>query len=362
MRTAARLTVVLVSGWLAAAAAAGGEADWTTERKSLCNAKMQVKDNLSIHLGVRDGQLRLGEGEGSFRIYLLNTMNRALFDLKLVATSNEFEARIEPSPAWKDYPTLETAVRGGREQYFTVTLKRKPGVADGKYQIGLHLWSSHAGYKEPWKFVELDLNEVQEVLEVPAGARVQVDGKAEEAEWQLGLLCTDLHYHQATGQTHPAWVLPFHKNLPAKETTRLRLAADGERLYCLVQLAGGDGAKADSATLHLAAGPEAKPLLVTVNRLTGEVSSSEPVAGLAFKADADRRVFEIALPRSALGGKDAAAFRANFSRTVTDGDGKPASSFWRGNDMSLKVPASFPEFRIGGAKPEAAPAPAPAKP
>jgi len=348
MRTAAVSIVALLSAWCGAAS--GGEEDWATERKSLCNAKMQVKDNLVIRMGARDGQLRLGESEGSFRIYLTNTMNRALFDLKLVATSPEFDAKIEPSPDWKEYPTLETTVRGGREQYFTVTLKRKPGVADGKYKIGLHLWSSHAGYKDPWKFVELDLAAAQEVLAVPADAKVQLDGKADEAEWQSGLLCTDLHYFAATGQKHPAWVLPFYKNLPAKETTRFRLAADGEKLYCLAQLAGGDGAKADSATLHLASGPEAKPLVVTVNRLTGEVTSSEPVAGLVFKADADRRVFEIAVPRSALGVKDAAAFRANFSRALTDADGKDQSSFWRGNEMSLKVPASFPEFRVGGDK------------
>jgi hypothetical protein len=348
MRNAA-LAIVMFSGWLAAAAgASAGEADWTTERKSLCNAKQQVKDNLSIRMDVRDGQLRLGESEGSFRIYLVNTMNRALFDLKLVATSNEFDARIEPSPDWKEHPTLETAVRGGREQYFTVTLKRKPGVADGKYKIGLHLWSSHAGYKEPWKFVELDLAAVQEVLAVSADAKVQVDGKAEEAEWQSGLLCTDLHYYQPTGQKHPAVVLPFYKDVPAKEGSRFRLAADGEKLYCLMQLPGGDGAKADAATLHLATGPEAKPLTVTVDRLTGAVTSSEPVAGLVAKADPERRIFEIALPRSALGAKDAAAFRANFSRALTDADGKDQSSFWRGNAMSLAIPASFPEFRIGG--------------
>jgi len=346
MRTKAFSIVVLLSAWLASASA--GEADWATERKSLCNAKMQVKDNLAIRLGVRDGQLRVGEGEGSFRVYLVNTMNRALFDLKLVATSPEFDARIEPSPDWKEFPTLETTVRGGREQYFTVTLKRKPGVADGKYKVGLHLWSSHAGYKDPWKFVELDLGAIQEVLEVPAGAKVTVDGRAGEAEWQAGLLGTDLHYHQATGQKHPAWVLPFYKNLPAKEATRFRLTADGEKLYCLMQLPGGDAAKADTATLHLASGPEAKPLTVTVNRLTGEVTGSEPVAGLVSKADADRRTFEIALPRSALGAKDAAAFRANFSRTITDQEGKATASYWRGNGMSLAIPASFPELRIGG--------------
>ncbi|HOX06524.1 MAG TPA: hypothetical protein PK280_08995 [Planctomycetota bacterium] len=347
MRTVA-LAIVLISGWLAAASA--GEADWTTERKSLCNAKMQVKDNLSIRMGVRDGQLRLGESEGSFRIYLVNTMNRALFDLKLVATGPEFDAKIEPSPDWKEYPTLETAVRGGREQYFTVTLKRKPGVADGKYKVGLHLWSSHAGYKEPWKFVELDLAAAQEVLTVPADAKVQLDGKVEEEEWKVGLLCTDLHCFAATGKKHPAWVLPFYQNLPAKESSRFRLSADGEKLYCLMQLPGGDGAKADSASLHLASGPEAKPLTVTVNRLTGEVTSSEPVAGLVIKADAERRAFEIAVPRSALGAKDAVTFRANFSRALTDAEGKDQSSFWRGNAMSLKIPASFPEFRVGGEK------------
>ena len=332
MRIAAKLMLVLMLGRLAAA---GGEADYATERKSLCNAKQQVKDNLLIRLGVRDGQLRLGEGEGSFRIYLLNTMNRALFDLNLLAVSNEFDARIEPSPAWKDYPTLETTVRGGQEQYFTVTLKRKPGVADGKYKIGLRLMSSRAGVKGPMQFMDLDLNEVQEILEVPSGAAVRLDGKAEEQEWQSSLLCTDLHYHQPSGQKHPAVVLPFYKNYPAKEATRFRLAADGQNLYCLVQLAGGDGAKGDSAALHLASGPEAKPLRITVNRLTGEVGSSQPVAGLVSKADADHRVFEIALPRSALGGKDAVAFRANFSRTITDQDGKAKASYWRGNNMKL---------------------------
>ena len=62
----------------------------------LCNdVFIQAKDNLVIKVDVRDGQLRIGK-KGSFRIYLLNTMDRDIVDIRLdVLTDREREVLVQ---------------------------------------------------------------------------------------------------------------------------------------------------------------------------------------------------------------------------------------------------------------------------
>ena len=75
----------------------------------LCNdVFVQAEDNLAVKVDIRDGQLRISD-TGSFKVYVLNTMDRAIQKLNLVVESEEFDVEVKPSPTWGMYPYLDTA-------------------------------------------------------------------------------------------------------------------------------------------------------------------------------------------------------------------------------------------------------------
>ena len=296
----------------------------------LCNdVFVQAKDNLAVTVDVRDGQLRIGQ-EASFKVYLLNTMDRDIAVISLSVTSDQFTAEVKPAQM-----SLKTTKRGGTKQSFEVTLKRNPGVADGKYKIDLCLFNPR---NKSQVFKTMDLDSAAGVVELPKGAAVKVDGNAEEAEWGKAPLCTDLYTYGKKGK--------YEENTPCQDQPRFRLNADGENLYCLLQFAGGAGAKADEATLYISPNAETKPVAVTIDRLAAKASCDKGADGIEVKPGADKATLECKIPLSILGLKGSKTFHANFTRALTGADDKKTVAYWRGNSMSFQEPIVYGQFKL----------------
>jgi hypothetical protein len=296
----------------------------------LCNDVFdQAKDNLAVKVDVRDGQLRIGQ-EASFKVYLLNTMDRGIATISLQVNSNEFTAEVKPD---------KLSLPVGKKMSFDVVLKRNPGVADGKYKIGLTLYNTN---KKSQVFTTTDLDSAAGIVELPKGAAVKVDGASDEAEWGKSFACTD--FYTCAKQKFPSGT--FMANQPAQDQARFRVAADAENLYCLLQFAGGTGAKADEAKLYVAASADAKPVTVVFDRLTAKASAEKGPEGIEVKASADKSMLECKVPLELLGLKGAKSFRLNFTRRVTDADGKQTVTYWRGNGASLQEPIVYGQFKL----------------
>ena len=311
----------------------------------LCNDVFaQAKDNLAVKVDVRDGQLRIGQ-EATFKVYLLNTMDREIETIGLEVRSQEFTATVKPSADWKQYPMLrpvnpKARQGGGKKESFEVTLKRNPGVADGKYKIDLCLFNPK---NKSQVFKTVDLDSAAGVCELPKGAAVKVDGNAEEAEWGKAPLCTDLYAYE---KADPTKKRGYMVNKPCQDQARFRLAVDAENLYCLAQFGGGAGAAGDEATLYLAPNAEAKPVAVTIDRLAAKVSCEKGAEGIEVKVGADKSTFECRIPLALVGLKGSKSFLANFTRTQASADGKKTVGYWRGNSESLLEPVFYGQFRL----------------
>lgn len=308
----------------------------------LCNDVFaQAKDNLIVKVDIRDGQLRIGQ-QASFRVYLMNTMDREIAKIGLEVRCAQFRAEVQPSPDWRNYPVLRPVPKkvrqgGGKKEYFTVTLTRNPGVPDGKYQIELVLFDPS---KKSRVFKTADLDSAAALAELPKAAGIKVDGAAGQAEWGQSFVCTDFHAHVKKGH--------YFVNQPAQDQPRFRLAADAENLYCLLQFQGGAEAKADQAALYVAPDPDSKPVIVTFDRVSGQAGCEKGLEGAEFKAGADKSVVECRIPRGLLGIKDAKSFQLNFARTVTGADDKQETVYWRGNASTLGEPAFYGQFTVAG--------------
>jgi len=317
----------------------------------LCNDVFaQASDNLAVKVDVRDGQLRIGEA-ASFKVYLLNTMDRDIDGIALAVASEQFTAEVKPSPEWKTYPALNTcakwrkSVKGdGKKEYFEVTLKRNAGVPDGKYQIGLTLFEPG---KKDRVFRTVSLDDAAAVCELPKAAGIKIDGEAPEAEWGQSALCTDFTVYVKVQK--PAKFAAFESQ-KAEAQPRFRLAADAENLYFLLQFPGGAAAAGDEVALYSAATPDAKPVVLTFDRLTAKAAGEKGAEGVEVKASADQSVLECRIPLELLGLKGAKGFCANFTRTVTtkDAEGKEQKSvnYWRGNAPALLDPIVYGQFRF----------------
>ena len=94
----------------------------------LCNDVFaQAKDNLAVKVDIRDGQLRIGKS-ASFKVYLLNTMDRDIADIRLEVLSDQFNPTVTHAPDWQQFPCLKVK----KKEYFTVQLDRKPVGTDGR--------------------------------------------------------------------------------------------------------------------------------------------------------------------------------------------------------------------------------------
>lgn len=321
----------------------------STASAHLCNdVFQQAKDNLAVKVDIRDGQLRIGQ-EASFRVYLLNTMDRDIVCIALEVKSNDFEAKIVPSPTWKRHPYLATTVRGGQKEYFEVTLKRKAGVPDGKYKIDLRLYApadqraAKSGFRNDnpndpgTDFKTIDLEAAAGIVDVPQSKDIKIDGDSGREEWEKGALCTDFQIYKSVGN--------YFENRAAQEQSRVRVSVDDKNLYCLFSLQGGDKATADTAKIHVATAADGEPIIIELDRVAGKVSGTKGTDGIEVKASKDRQNIEAKIPRALLGIDKAGTFYLNFTRHLTR-DGKEEVSYWRGNKFSVGQPMVFGQFRV----------------
>jgi hypothetical protein len=235
--------------------------------------------------------------------------------------------------------SLKAVKEKGKKECFEVTLKRNPGVPDGKYQIELCLFEpGKKGTEKGRIFKTVDLDQAAGVSELPKAAGIKVDGNADQAEWASSALCTGLCEYKKKGG--------YQENVPAADEGRLRLACDKDNLYCLFQLAGAAGATADEATLYVAPTTDDKPVAVIFDRLSGKVTCDKGAEGVECKVSADKSAMECRIPRALVGLKDAKTFCANFTRTVTGADKKKTVSYWRGNSFSLLDPIVYDQFKL----------------
>lgn len=300
----------------------------------LCNDVFaQAKDNLAVKVDIRDGQLRIAQ-EASFRVYLLNTMDRDIVSIKLEAQSNEFTGQVTPSSEWKGFPMLRAVKGGGKKEYFTVTLRRKPGTPDGKYKINLRLFN---GQDPSQSFKSVDLESAADLIALPRAKGIKIDGQAQAAEWGSAAVCTDFYTYGAAGRGG------YAENRKAEAQVRVRLLADAESLYCLVNFQGGGGAQGDEVTLYVARSSSDAPVAVTFDRLTGKVACAG--APVESAASPDKTAIECRIPRDAIGVKSGNAFCANFTRTLAAGQSKTVT-YWRGNSYSVRDPIVYGQFRI----------------
>ncbi|MHC4915734.1 MAG: hypothetical protein ACYTGB_09600 [Planctomycetota bacterium] len=312
----------------------------------LCNDVFaQAKDNLAVKVDVRDGQLRIGR-EGTFRVWLLNTMDRGIANIKLeVRTGGRFRAEVKPSPDWKSYPALGT-VRGRRpakKQYFQVTLKRMPGVPDGQYKIDLHLFN---GRDKSMVYKTVDMGAAAGIIEVPKASGIKVDGNAGSTEWGRALPCTGFHeYKRTTMEFRGRRFNKWDGKVPASEQCRFRVAADAANVYFYALFQGGAGATGDSVTFYAAPGMDSTPVKITVDRMTGKVACEKGTTGVECKVAGNKSAVELKVPKSLLGLQGAKSFLGNVSRETARGGGKLVT-YWRGTRHSVGDPVEYANFRF----------------
>ncbi len=287
-------------------------------RAHLCNDVFdQARDNLAVKVDIRDGQLRINR-EASFRVYLLNTMDRDIVDIRLEIISPEFDATVAPAPDWKRFPYLRTAVRGGKKEFFDVTLARKSGTADGKYTIGLRLFN---GQDRTMEFKTVAIAEAMAVVAVPrAPAALRIDGAPGRAEWTGAALVDGFNKSARVGR--------YIENARSDCETRVRFCADDRHLYALVT-APAIGAD-DTLRLFFAADTEAEVRRLAVNLKTGALTDA-PEGAVALPSPDG---IEVRLPLAGL--NLPRSFLVNLAR-----DRGGSLSFWRGTGAAVDNPVVF---------------------
>jgi hypothetical protein len=299
----------------------------------LCNdVFVQARDNLAVKVDVRDGQLRIGK-KATFRVYLLNTMDRNIVTIGLeVRTAGKFNAQVKPSPSWKRAPALKCVRRGGKKEYFEVTLTRKPGVPDGKYKIDLHLYNPR---KKSMVFKTVDLGKAAGIFEVPKAGSIKIDGNVGAGEWGKSLLCTGFYTYTRKGK--------YFVNVPAGNQPRFRVSADKDNLYLALAFVGG-APQSDLIDFYAAKALDGKPVKVSIDRVAGTATCSAG-SGIECKANANKSAVEVKIPRKLLGVNGVKGFYANFSRTSGQGK-KKIVTYWRGNKFSVADPVEFAHFKV----------------
>jgi hypothetical protein len=254
-----------------------------------------------------------------------------------VRTAGKFNAQVKPSPSWKRAPALKCVRRGGKKEYFEVTLTRKPGVPDGKYKIDLHLYNPR---KKSMVFKTVDLGKAAGIFEVPKAGSIKIDGNVGAGEWGKSLLCTGF---SSTCRDPKNKRRKYYVNVPAANQGRFRVAADKDNIYLALAFTGA-GPKSDVIDFYAAKTLDATPVKVSIDRVAGTASCSAG-SGIECKTNANKSAVEVKIPRKLLGVAGVKGFLANFGRTTVQGD-KKAESFWRGNAWSVSDTVQFAHFKV----------------
>ncbi len=290
-------------------------------RAHLCNdVFVQARDNLAVKVDIRDGQLRINQ-EASFRVYLLNTMDRDIVDIRLEIISPEFDGQVSPAPDWKGFPHLRTSLRGGKKEFFDVTLKRRSGTPDGRYTIGLRLFN---GRQPNMEFKTVAIADAMAVVSVPRAPHdMRVDGTPRRTEWAAATLLTGFLVNVKSGQ--------YTENSASDCETRVRFTADERFLYGLVTTpVTGD---ADRLSLYFAADPDAAVRHIELDLSSGMISGAPEGALAKVSAEGVELCIPLhglALPRS---------FLVNIARQRGD-----TLSFWRGTGAAVDNSVVFARF------------------
>jgi hypothetical protein len=302
-----------------------------TSHAHLCNDVFaQAKDNLAVKVDIRDGQLRIGK-EASFRVYLLNTMDRGIVTIKLDVESPQFEATVKPGEGWDSFPALKTTAQGGKKEYFDVTLKRKAGVADGKYKINLKLYN---GKDASMVFKTVDLESAAALHSLPISSAISINGTATEAEWKNAVICSDFYEYEKKGS--------YFENKRIEKQPRFRVAADKDNIYCMLNFPAD--AKADSTvSIFVAADHNSKPAEIKIDKTTGNVTADTGTSDIVVKKSSTGTTLECKLPRSSVNIEPGKPFLMNFA-IADNGSGNNKVAYWRGNKLSLKNPLVYDSF------------------
>lgn len=302
----------------------------------LCNDVFaQARDNLAVKVDIRDGQLRIAE-KAAFRVYLLNTMDRPVANIALIVSCPQFSATVTPAPSWGSYPRLDTIAKGGKKEWFEVSLARKSGVKDGRYKIELHLVNGQDTSKQ---LKTMDLTASADSLALPKVSSVKVDGSVGSDEWKSGLLVSDFYTYDKVGN--------FYENVRAADQPRYRIAVDATYLYALFTAKKGD--VSDTATLYVAKDPDSTPVSIDFDVKAGKPTSTLDLGEVLCKANSTKDALEVRIPRKLLGieGKVPGGVYVNVRRTLaSEGRGGPVVSYWRGNRFSVASPVVYARLTL----------------
>lgn len=289
-----------------------------TTHAHLCNDVFdQARDNLAVKVDIRDGQLRINK-EASFRVYLLNTMDRDIVDIRLEIMSPEFDAVVTPGTDWKGFPYLKTSLKGGTKVFFDVTLKRKGDTADGKYTIGLRLFN---GQSPSMEFKTVAIADAMAVVSVPkTAAAVTINGKPAKAEWASSALLCNFSKNIKAGR--------YTENSKSECETRVRFNADTQYLYGLITTP--QMGTEDTLKIYFASDTDATVSTLGIDLKTGVLENAPNGATAVASAEG----VEVRIPLAGL--KLQRSFLVNLSR---DRDGE--LSFWRGTGAAVDNPVVF---------------------
>jgi hypothetical protein len=292
----------------------------------LCNdVFIQAKDNLAVKVDIRDDQLRINTS-AKFRVYLLNTMDRDIVDIRLGIITDDFDTEVNPSPDWRSFPYLKTINKKGQKEYFEVELRRKEGTPQGKYKIGLHLYN---GQDKSMVFKTVDINDAMVTKIIPQkAAQLKIDGQVNSSEWKQALLCTSFYEYKKTGK--------YFENFSSMIQTRFRFTCDDEYLYCLIDFQ--DKSKKDIANIYISNDYETEPTTISVLlqgrdiKINGKVSNDVITMFKGTKT-------EVAIPFKMLNLKERKSFYTNMVRIQDN-----TWTYWRGNKSSFMDPVVFANF------------------
>jgi hypothetical protein len=288
----------------------------------LCNdVFVQAKDNLAVKVDIRDGQLRISKN-AKFRVYLLNTMDRAIDEIRLEVVTKDFEAKVTPSPEWRRFPVL--SVR--KKKYFEVELTRKPGTESGKYKIALRL----IGGGREFKTVNID--DALCALSVPENSQPpNIDGNISSAEWKNSFLCTSLYQYKSSGL-----ISRYKENTPSEVQTRFRFSRYKDTLYCLIDFMEQTGN--DVARIYVARDHDSEPMIIVADLQKGKafVDGEE---NIRINSTVNGNRMEIELPSKVLNIRNQKSLYINLTR-----DYKNITTYWLGNSYSVMDPIVYANF------------------
>lgn len=288
----------------------------------LCNDVFrQAVGNLAIKVDIRDGQLRINQS-GTFRVFLANTMDRDVENIGLRVVIKGFKTKVRPSNRWLSYPTLVTTRRGGRTEYFEVTLKRKPDVSQGKHTLRLQVTAGGRVLKS----YKIGMRAEKMVIPEKSPTLI-IDGNVYASEWEKTRLCTSFYE------------IRKRKKKNSSIQTRVRLSHDHQALYCLVDFQ--KKGILDQVNLYISKDKYAKPVNVSIDLQAANVSCSLENDGIEAAIKPGGTKMEIRLPFKLLHLTGQSHFYLNMTRKQND-----RMTYWRGTTKNVSDPSIFEKFEL----------------